>query len=76
MVSLTWANKTTGRQAWMALPGTGRLSRTGSIGPAAGGNGSGTDLHAITEGEIAATEASLPQEGEQRLAEEPIEGGE
>ncbi len=71
MVSLTRANKTTGMQAWMALPGTGRLSRTGSIGPAAGGNGSGTDPLAITDGAIAKTEASLTEERE-RIAEVPL----
>ncbi|MHC4710644.1 MAG: hypothetical protein ACYTA3_09510 [Planctomycetota bacterium] len=76
MVNLTQANNTTGTQTWNVARDKGRFSRTGSIGPGAGGNGSGTDLHAITEGEIAATDASLPQEGERHLAEEPFQGGE
>ncbi len=74
MVSLTSANHTTGTQAWNALPGTGRLSRTGSTGPAAGGNGAGTDPHAITEGPIAATEASLTDQRERRLSEIRLRG--
>jgi hypothetical protein len=69
MVSQTSAQNSAGIQEWIALPGNGRLSRSGSIGPAAGGNGSGTDPHAITEGEIAATEASLTEMRERRLAE-------
>jgi hypothetical protein len=74
MVRATQASNTTGTQAWSAAPDKGRLARTGSIGPGAGGNGSGTDLHAITEGAIAATEASLTQERERRLAEVRLQG--
>jgi hypothetical protein len=73
MVKLTQANNTTGTQAWNAVPEKGRFSRTGSIGPGAGGNGSGTALEAITEGAIAGTEASLTHERERRLAEEPLQ---
>jgi hypothetical protein len=76
MVSLTRAGNATGTLAWNVASDRGRLARTGSFGPAAGGNGSGTDLYAITEGEIAATEASLPQEGERSLSEERLQGGE
>jgi len=49
MVSLTRASNATGTQAWNVASDMGRLARTGSIGPAAGGNGSGTDLYAMCD---------------------------
>jgi hypothetical protein len=76
MVRHAQATSATGTQAWNVASDMGRLARTGSIGRAAGGNGSGTDLYAITEGAIAGTEASLPQEGERSLAEKRVAGGE
>ncbi len=62
MVRLTRANNTTGTQAPTAAPSTGRPPRTGSAGP-------GPSPHALTEAALAATEASLTQERERRLAE-------
>jgi hypothetical protein len=73
MVRLLNATDATGIPAWNAVLGTGRFSRRGSIGLGAGGNGSGTDLQAITEGSIAKTDASLTEQRERRLSEVPLQ---
>ncbi len=72
MVSMTRTNKRTGSNGRSAVSGDGAPSRTRSVGP----DGAGTDPNAPTGGASEATEASLTQMRERRIAEVRLGGSE